>query len=63
MSADQLIAAKKDLRKLQKVLGRELAKGKYKDTIAIKALKQDIKAKKLQIGDITKAMIQQLSVE
>ena len=63
MSADNLIIAKKELRKLQKTLGRELAKGKYKDTIIIKELKRDIRLKKLQIGDITKEMIVQLSVE
>ncbi len=63
MSADNLIVAKKELRKLQKTLGRELAKGKYKDTIIIKELKRDIRLKKLQIGDITKEMIVQLSVE
>lgn len=63
MSADTLIAAKKELSKLQKVLGKELAKGKYKDTIVITDLKKSIKAKKIQIGEITKAMILQLSVE
>ena len=63
MSADTLIAAKKELRKLQNGLGKELAKGKYKDTVEIQKLKKEIKAKKLQIGDITKAMILQLSVD
>ncbi len=63
MSADTLIAAKKELSKLQKVLGKELAKGKYKDTIVITDLKKSIKAKKIQIGEITKGMILQLSVE
>ena len=63
MSAQDLIVAKKELRKLQKNLGRELAKGKFKETIAISDFKHQIKAKKLQIGDITKAMILQLSVE
>ncbi len=62
MNADTLIAAKKELAKLQKALGKELAKGKYKDTVTITGLKKTIKAKKLQIGDITKNMILQLSV-
>ncbi len=61
MSADTLIANKNELRKLQKRLGRELAMGKYKDTVKIKELKKEIKVKKLQIGDITKAMILQIS--
>ena len=63
MDANTLIATKKELEKLQKKLGRELAKGKYKDTVAIKELKKEIKVKKLQIGDITKAMILQMSVD
>lgn len=63
MNADTLIAAKKDLGKLQKALGKELAKGKYKDTVVITDLKKTIKAKKLQIGDITKSMIVQLSID
>ncbi len=63
MSAEQLIIAKKELRKLQNAMGKELAKGKYKDTIAIQELKHNIKSKKLQIGDITKTMIAQLSIE
>ncbi len=63
MSADTLIAAKKELGKLQKVLGKELAKGKYKDTLVITGLKKSIKTKKIEIGEITKAMILQLSVE
>ncbi len=63
MSAEQLIAAKKELRKLQNVMGKELAKGKYKDTVVIQDLKHNIRSKKLQIGDITKSMIAQLSIE
>ncbi len=63
MDANTLIATKKELLKLQKRLGREMAKGKYKDTMAIKSLKKDIRLKKLQIGDITRNMILQLSVD
>ncbi len=63
MNAGTLITAKKDLRKLQKRLGRELARGKYKEPLVIADLKKEIKAKKLQIGNITKAMILQLNVE
>ncbi len=61
MNADTLIATKKELRKLQNRLGRELAMGKYKDTLKIQELKKEIKIKKVQIGDITKAMILQIS--
>lgn len=57
MSAETLIAARKDLAKLQKKLGRELGKGKYKDTMAIKELRKQIKAMKLEIGEITRKMI------
>ena len=39
MDATTLISAKKELRKLQKTLGAELAKGKYKDTRKIIELK------------------------
>lgn len=46
MDATTLISAKKELRKLQKTLGAELAKGKYKDTRKIIELKNDIRAKK-----------------
>lgn len=63
MSADKLIVAKKELRRLQKTLGRELTKGKYKDTVVIKELKREIRMKKLQIGDITKEMITQLAID
>lgn len=57
MSAETLIAARKNLAKLQKKLGRELGKGKYKDTQAIKGLRKEIKAMKLEIGEITRKMI------
>ncbi|MEL7570536.1 MAG: hypothetical protein AAGU14_08250 [Eubacteriaceae bacterium] len=60
MNADILISEKKELRKLQKLLGIELAKGKYKDTQKILDYKGDIKNKKLKIGNITKNMISQL---
>lgn len=63
MSAETLIVAKKELRKLQNTLGKEMAMGKYKDTDKIKTLKSQIREKKLHIGDITKQMIMQLSVE
>lgn len=63
MNADTLIAAKKALAKMQKNLGKELAKGKFKDGDMVTSLKKDIKAQKLKIGDITKAMILQLDVE
>ena len=59
MNAEALIIAKKELRKLQNGLGRELGRGKFKDTQVIKQFKQDIKAKKIYIGDITKNMISQ----
>ncbi|MGI6348956.1 MAG: hypothetical protein GX245_00225 [Eubacteriaceae bacterium] len=59
MDATTLISAKKELRKLQKTLGAELAKGKYKDTRKIIELKNDIRAKKIKIGDITREMIAQ----
>jgi roadblock/LC7 domain-containing protein len=60
MNADILINEKKELRKLQKLLGTEMAKGKYKDTQKILQYKGDIKNKKLKIGNITKNMISQL---
>ena len=60
MDANTLIYAKKELLKLQKRLGKEMAKGKYKDTSEIKKLKKDIRLKKLQIGDITRTMITQM---
>ncbi len=60
MNADILISEKKELRKLQKLLGIELAKGKYKDTQKILQYKSDIKNKKIKIGNITKDMISQL---
>ncbi len=63
MSAESLIAAKKELRKLQNTLGKEMSMGKYKDTEKIKGLKREIKEKKLNIGDITKQMISQLSAD
>ena len=63
MSAESLIAAKKELRKLQNTLGKEMSMGKYKDTEKIKGLKHEIKEKKLNIGDITKQMISQLSAD
>lgn len=63
MNAETLIAAKSDLRKLQKRLGKEMARGKYKDSLVIADLKKDIKHQKLKIGNITKAMILQLNVE
>jgi len=61
LTAETLIAAKKELRKFQKQLGRELTKGKFKDTVVITDLKKDIKAKKVEIGNITKNMIMQIS--
>jgi hypothetical protein len=61
MTADDLIRANKELRKLQKALGTELTRGKYKDTAKIMELKGEIKAKKLTIGTITKTMISQLT--
>lgn len=63
MNADTLITAKRDLRKLQKRLGKELARGKYKEPLVIAELKKEIKSQKLKIGNITKAMILQLNVE
>ena len=63
MTAVELIAAKKELRKLQKSLGKELAKGKFKDTLRIQELRREIKSKKISIGDITKNMLLQLNVE
>ena len=63
MTAVELIAAKKELGKLQKSLGRELARGKFKDTMRIQALRKEIKVKKISIGDITKNMLLQLEVE
>ena len=57
MNAETLIAARNKLSKLQKRLGRELARGKYKDTVAIKQLRREIKTMKLEIGDITRKMI------
>ena len=57
MNAQTLIEARKKLAKLQKKLGCELTKGKYKDTVAIKALRKEIRTMKLEIGDITRKMI------
>ena len=61
MNANVLIKAKKELRKLQIQLGREMSKGKYKDTVAIKELKKKIKIEKLKIGKITKTLITQMT--
>ena len=63
MTAVELIAAKKELRKIQKSLGKELARGKFKDTMKIQQLRKEIKVKKISIGDITKNMLLQLEVE
>ncbi|MCL1912822.1 MAG: hypothetical protein FWG10_02795 [Eubacteriaceae bacterium] len=63
MNASDLIVAKKELGKIQKALGKELAKGKYKDTVTIIELKKKIKAKKIAVGDITKSMLLQLDTE
>ena len=63
MNVETLIAKKKELAKLQKQLGRELAMGKYKDSGKIVDLKKEIKTKKLEIGDITKNMIMQITAE
>ena len=57
MNAQTLIEARKKLAKLQKKLGRELTKGKYKDTVAIRALRKEIRTMKLEIGEITRKMI------
>ncbi len=57
MGAETLIAAKKELRKLQNSLGKELARGKYKDPVKINELKHQIRSKKLAIGEITRSMI------
>ena len=63
MNANTLIVAKNDLKKLQKNLGKELTRGKYWDSLAIAELRKEIKAMKLRIGDITKAMILQMGAE
>ncbi|MCL1802170.1 MAG: hypothetical protein FWG30_00800 [Eubacteriaceae bacterium] len=57
MTANDLIIAKKELGKLQKSLGRELAKGKYKDSSRIQQLRKDIRSKKLAIGEITMELL------
>ena len=57
MSSQSLIRAKKELKILQKELGQELTKGKQKDNISIRELKNNIKNKKLQIGVITKSLL------
>ncbi|MCR1897771.1 hypothetical protein NSA47_02055 [Irregularibacter muris] len=63
MTANNLISVKKDLQKLQKQLSLEVTKGRYKDTNKIKTLKEEIKEKKLEIGNITKSMISQIVIE
>ncbi|HHT50588.1 MAG TPA: hypothetical protein GXZ78_03810 [Eubacteriaceae bacterium] len=57
MTVNELTASKKELSKLQKQLGTEMARGKYKDINKINTLKKEIKQKKLEIGNITRNMI------
>ncbi|MDR2520025.1 MAG: hypothetical protein LBC69_03065 [Eubacteriaceae bacterium] len=63
MTANDLIAAKKELGKLQKQLGKELARGKYKDTLRIQQLRKEIKRKKLSIGELTMNLLLQQDVD
>lgn len=60
---DKLTVSKKELSKLQKQLGSEMSKGKYKNTHKINSLKKEIKNKKLEIGNITKEMVSQIAVD
>ena len=62
MNASVLIKEKNELRKLQKMLGREMTKGKYKDTVVIKDLKKKIKNEKIKVGTIAKTLITQMNV-
>jgi len=57
MTSDDIIKAKKELGKLQKSLGKELARGKYKDTLKIQQLRKEIRTKKLAIGVITTSLL------
>ena len=63
MTANELTTAKKELMKLQKQLSNEMGKGKYRDAARINILKKEIKAKKLEIGNITRGMVSQIVVE
>ncbi|MFZ7120606.1 MAG: hypothetical protein ACOWWH_06625 [Eubacteriaceae bacterium] len=60
MTSEELINAKKELKRLQSQLGQELVKGKHKDIANIRSLKNNIKNQKIQIGNITKNLISQL---
>jgi hypothetical protein len=63
MTVNELTTSKKELSKLQKQLGSEMSKGKYKDTNRINSLKKEIKNKKLEIGSITRDMVSQIIVD
>lgn len=63
LNALELINAKKELERIQKQLNKELAKGKFKDTLKIQQLRKSIRDKKIGIGDITKSMLLTLDVD
>lgn len=60
MSTDKLLIAKKELMNLQKQLAAQMNKGKHKDLVQIRSIKNDIKEKKMEIGTITRSLISQL---
>ena len=56
MRTQELALAKKELITLQKNLGKEISRGKFRDEEKIKKLKIEIKNKKYLIGDISKEL-------